>query len=287
MGLPVAPTKFNHFESEFLKTLNQLLKDAPRELRKSILYTCKLPGKRLRPRLCLESAALLRVRTHSSGKLTPALTVAIALEMIHVFSLIHDDLPCMDDDDFRRGKPSNHKKFGEATALLAGDALYGMALSLLSEIKPSSVAQSLTTSLHCYAGPIGMIGGQALEMQLLKKPSLSLLHKVHRAKTGCLIEASLLLPLKLARGVTSNQKRALEQFAISLGNAFQIADDLEDPPQKNYVASHILHYMSRKKASQAAYRDLEHSTKALDRVFKGGRASSLVKISQEILKRLG
>ncbi len=202
-------------EDEDLK----LLLDAER-------YSLFAGGKRIRPMLTLAFCRLL------GGEEEAALPFACAVEMIHTYSLIHDDLPCMDDDDLRRGKPTNHKVFGEATALLAGDALLTGAF----EVAASNVAAGAEASakavayLASSAGRYGMIGGQIMDLEGEKKQlSLDELLKLHSLKTGALISASAVLGA-LAAGVSFHD-RAMKDvltYAENIGLAFQIVDDILD-----------------------------------------------------------
>ena len=200
---------------------------APANLADAIRYSLYAPGKRIRPRLLLATAEMLGLRRES------ALPAAVALELYHCFSLIHDDLPCMDDDDLRRGLPSNHKKFSEGLALLAGDALLAMASEVFSEC-----ARDLPETDRFFrafrrfsgiTGPGGVIGGQAAEMLMNEDSSLDDLMKMHRLKTGALFSGAILIPMDLA-GIEEKSEagKTLCDFAAELGLGFQIADDLED-----------------------------------------------------------
>ncbi len=200
---------------------------APANLADSIRYSLYAPGKRIRPRLCLATAAMLRLKRES------ALPAAIALEMYHCFSLIHDDLPCMDDDDFRRGRPSNHRQFSEGLALLAGDALLAMASEVFAECaREAASPEHFLRAFRRFSGITGaggVIGGQAAEMLMSESSSLDDLMKMHRLKTGALFSGAILIPMDLASiEETSPEGQALAGFAAELGLGFQIADDLED-----------------------------------------------------------
>ena len=191
----------------------------------SMLYSVQAGGKRVRPFLTMEFCALF------GGKRYAAVPFACAVEMVHTYSLIHDDLPCMDDDDLRRGKPTNHIMFGESTALLAGDALLTEAFSLISSLEKSekSVVPAIRL-LADSAGKFGMIGGQ--QMDLIgeeKKYGLDLLIKMHNKKTGALITCACLLGA-IAAGFYENsaEYRAAQAYAEAVGLAFQITDDILD-----------------------------------------------------------
>ncbi|KAF1297141.1 geranyl transferase [Enterococcus sp. JM4C] len=194
------------------------------ELKKSMLYSVNAGGKRIRPQLLLAVVASFH-KTVGAG----AYQTAAALEMVHTYSLIHDDLPAMDDDDLRRGKATNHKVFGEATAILAGDSLLTMAFQLVSMAQIESEPKLLLIQQFAQAaGGAGMVSGQAADMQAENKTiTVEELAKIHEDKTGKLIEFAL-----VAGGVLANQPvevlEELRQLAGHLGLAFQIRDDLLD-----------------------------------------------------------
>lgn len=186
-------------------------------------YSLLNGGKRLRPVFCLEFAKMC------SYDRKDALDFACAVEYIHTYSLIHDDLPCMDDDDYRRGKPSCHKKFGEATALLAGDGLLTQAFQIIGDCDLSDSKKVLATRLLAQnSGVLGMIGGQVIDLKYESEtPDLKQLLSVHRLKTGALISAACLLGC-IAAGADNDKISAASRFAYNLGIAFQIKDDILD-----------------------------------------------------------
>ena len=188
-------------------------------------YSIFAGGKRIRPFLVIEFCKLF------GGKTEDALPLACAIEMIHTSSLIHDDLPCMDNDDLRRGKPTNHKVFGYANALLAGDALLIRAFETISSSHLSDKAvRHASLALSCAAGDFGMIGGQVMDLAAEEnKPSLETLKKLHRKKTGALIRCAALLGC-IAAGLDWNDERAQAacSYAEKIGLAFQIVDDILD-----------------------------------------------------------
>lgn len=186
-------------------------------------YSLLNGGKRLRPVFCLEFAKMC------SCDRNDALDFACAVEYIHTYSLIHDDLPCMDDDDYRRGKPSCHKKFGEATALLAGDGLLTQAFQIIGDCDLSDSKKVLATRLLAQnSGVSGMIGGQVIDLKYESEtPDLKQLLSVHRLKTGALISAACLLGC-IAAGADNEKISAASRFAYNLGIAFQIKDDILD-----------------------------------------------------------
>jgi len=196
----------------------------PQELNTAVHYSVFAGGKRIRPILCL--AAL----EACGGDMAPAMPVACALELIHTYSLIHDDLPAMDNDDFRRGKPTNHKVFGEAVAILAGDALLTEAFVLLSRAeKVRLVAErrlAVIQEIASAAGIAGMVGGQALDIRAEKiEPDLTGLTDIHHRKTGALIVAAVKCGAILA-GANDDKIQALGLYGSHIGIAFQIADDI-------------------------------------------------------------
>jgi len=182
-------------------------------------------GKRFRPFLVVETAALFGI------PLARALDVAAAVECVHCYSLVHDDLPAMDDDDLRRGRPTVHKAFDEATAILAGDALLTLAFEILAhpDTDPDPAIRSeLVLGLALASGKDGMAGGQMLDLIAEgEKVDLDAVAQIQRLKTGALIEFSVKAGAILGRG-TSDQRLSLARFARALGLAFQIADDLLD-----------------------------------------------------------
>jgi len=197
-------------------------------LHESMRYSVLAGGKRLRPILCIAAAEVV------GGTIEKALPVACAIEMIHTYSLIHDDLPSMDDDLFRRGKPTNHSVYGEALAILAGDALLTDAFYLIVE---EGIANGLTPSLIVdvigdiskAAGSKGMVRGQAIDLYLEGSEDVSLesSEEVHTLKTGALIEASVITGGKIGGGNDDELSR-LRLYSRALGLAFQIIDDVLD-----------------------------------------------------------
>ena len=204
----------------------------PSLIHESMRYSIFAGGKRIRPILCLMTAEML---SGNASKI--ALTQACAIEMIHTYSLIHDDLPAMDNDDLRRGKPTNHKKFDEATAILAGDALLTFAFEHMSaEIKNPAIALNSINCLSQAIGTKGMIGGQVMDMQGEKNstPTIDDVNQIHQRKTGALLQASMVLGA-IATGADAKTIKIIQEVGAKLGCAFQIADDildLESSPEK-------------------------------------------------------
>lgn len=193
---------------------------------KAMRYSLGIGGKRIRPVLVLEFCRIC------GGDINDALPFAAAIEMIHTYSLIHDDLPCMDDDDMRRGMPSCHKKFGEEYALLAGDGLLTRAFGIIAESeiakKAPDIAIKAICELSALAGADGMIGGQVVDLRNEDKPcSLKVLQTMDALKTGALIRCAARLGVLAAKG-TAQQLEYASVYADNLGHAFQIVDDILD-----------------------------------------------------------
>lgn len=197
----------------------------PSSVHEAMRYSTLNGGKRLRPILALAACDAV------GGNIENALPAACAIECIHSFSLIHDDLPCMDNDDFRRGKPTAHKAFGEAIALLAGDALFALAFQIISETPsevPPEIAIAVWKLIASATGTSGMVGGQVMDMLAEgRKPNFAEVTQIHKLKTGALIEISVTVGAMLGGG-TADQVNALSAFGRNIGLAFQIADDVLD-----------------------------------------------------------
>ena len=198
--------------------------DCPPRLADAIRYALLAPGKRLRPGLVLMAAEA------SGGTIESAMPAAVAVEMIHAYSLIHDDLPAMDDDDRRRGRPTVHIRFDEATAILAGDALQAEAFRhLLTRIADPRLAAEAGSVLAAAAGASALVGGQAEDLAAESggEQTLQRLESIHRRKTGALIAASVDLGAILGNA-TESTRGTLRHYAEALGLAFQVVDDLLD-----------------------------------------------------------
>lgn len=232
-GLKVTSTEFNlkSYIEENKKIINEKLDEyleitRPKTLWESMKYTVMLDGKRIRPILALETARVL------GGNIENVLPMACAIEMLHAQSLIHDDLPCMDNDDLRRGKPTNHKVFGEAIALLAGDALLSYAPQIIIQKTPKSVKpQNLIKALEEYciaAGALGIVGGQVVDIESEnKKIDAETLEYIHNYKTGKLFRLAIRSGAILS-DASDEIIDIMTQFADKIGYAFQIADDILD-----------------------------------------------------------
>jgi geranylgeranyl diphosphate synthase type II len=194
----------------------------PQILRQAMEYSLFAGGKRFRPILTLATAEAC------GGDLRSALTPAAALEMIHTYSLIHDDLPAMDDDDLRRGKPTCHKVFGDAMAILAGDALLTHAFSVVvdSQDLNSHQTMAIIRELAAAAGPRGMVAGQALDIGGMEKDP-ALLNYIHSCKTGALIKAAVRVGA-ISADASPKVVEGLSEYAAALGLAYQIVDDILD-----------------------------------------------------------
>ena len=230
-----APTQnFAHRIERYRDRVEARLKQAlsarggvPEELAEAMRYSVLGPGKRVRPLLSYASAELFGLQPERVD------AIAIAVELIHAYSLIHDDLPAMDDDDIRRGRPATHKRYGEAIAILAGDALQARAFEVLCQDAPGLEAPNTRVIgwLARAAGPAGMVGGQVLDLQAEgRRVSEAALANIHRRKTGELIRAAIMMPSELT-DTDPQTKRSLDEFASGIGLAFQIRDDLLEVEQ--------------------------------------------------------
>ncbi len=203
----------------------------PEVLHKAMRYSVFAGGKRLRPALCMAGAEIC------GGSARQVLPAACALEVLHTYSLVHDDLPAMDDDDVRRGRPTNHKVFGDGLAILAGDGLLTLAFELIarnaevSGVQPEWAVEA-SRVVAVAAGSLGMVGGQAVDLVSAGNAALNghraqVLDYIHRHKTGALIRASLDVGAVLV-GAGRDERRALARYGENIGLAFQIADDVLD-----------------------------------------------------------
>lgn len=218
---------FNVTFQRYLNMIEQFLAQLPWDqeiLNQSMYYSLIGGGKRIRPVLALASAEVV------GGDLETILPAAVSLELIHTYSLIHDDLPAMDNDDYRRGRLSNHKVFGEANAILAGDSLLTYAFELLADpgIGQPERQLRIIREVAVAAGKDGMVGGQVADVAGAGKTlNLNEIEEIHKGKTGALLTASARLGGILAGG-TEEQVKALTDYAQELGLAFQIKDDILD-----------------------------------------------------------
>ena len=274
-----------HWEEKLRATLHRLLLENPAtNLSEAITYSILSGGKRFRPRLMEASATLLNV---PAAAFVP---FAVALEMIHTFTLIHDDLPCMDNDQMRRGQPTNHIVFGEALAMLAGDSLIFLAFEACLQARPHCPAEAWARSLSRLielGGPRGVIGGQALEMLFTNDTHLETLRTMHSLKTGALFDAAILIPAELAQLSSSPERMSsIQAFSHAFGLAFQTADDLEDaekernPDTGKFPATSILHYLTPDEALDTAQSVLNAATEGIQKNWPGTHNSLSAMASQ-------
>ncbi len=275
---------------EALDLATREIPGAPPRLIEAIRYSLLGGGKRLR--------ALLVLLAHEGcgGTRQQAMPAACALEMVHAYSLIHDDLPAMDDDDLRRGQPTNHKVFGEAMAILAGDGLLTLAFEVIArEVKPAELAAECTLQLAQAAGASGMVGGQADDLAgNALTAGRSLLESIHRRKTGALIRASLELGGIMA-GADDQRREALRRYGDALGLAFQITDDLLDVQgEESVVGKRVGKDAQHGKLTFPAVLGIDESRRQADRAVEqavaavaswGGDADRLVELARFIKER--
>jgi len=216
------------FENKMMATIDSCVDDAPEVLVKAMRYSLETGGKRIRPVLMLQVAKIF------GGSVESVYPLAVALEYIHTYSLIHDDLPCMDNDALRRGQPTNHVVFGEDMALLAGDGLLNMAMETALKGAETLIADQLKTYLQAMqilfsaAGANGMIGGQVVDLLSENKEiDETTLHYIHTHKTAALINAAVLCGGVLAK-INTKTYDSLKQYSDIIGLAFQIRDDILD-----------------------------------------------------------
>ena len=196
----------------------------PPSIHTAMRYSVFAGGKRVRPLLCIEAARIF------SPDVTPSLHPACAIECIHTYSLIHDDLPALDNDDLRRGKPTCHKRFGEAIAILAGDALLTLAFEIIGATPVAAERRvAILTEVATAAGTLrGMVGGQVADLEAERRPvSPEMLEYIHRSKTAALIRASVASGA-LCAGASTDEVARLRRFGENIGWAFQVTDDILD-----------------------------------------------------------
>ena len=293
---------FDQEQAAYILMIEQALRDAliepeqdwprdgiPRNLNTAMRYSLLAGGKRLRPTLLLAACHLLL------DDVSAALPFAAAVEMIHTYSLIHDDLPAMDNDDLRRGKPSNHKAFGEATAILAGDALLNLAYELMGRSAHPRALKALS-AIASAAGSSGMIAGQAADMWMEgREADQDMLRYIHSHKTADLITAPVVAGLILA-GADDRQLEQGRIYGCHLGLAFQIVDDLldelgdETKVGKRLGKDHAVGKLTWpglygiEQARDEAARQIDMAVKAAG--FFGARGEFLIALAQNSLKRV-
>jgi len=245
--------------------------DCPDRLREAVRYSLLAPGKRLRPSLVLAAYDLCAHKYSPPEFRQSAVFAACAVEMIHTYSLIHDDLPAMDNDDLRRGLPTCHRKYGEATAILAGDALLALAFEMIGRLYPPDLAGRCCKELARAAGACQLVGGQMDDMLHEKNFTIEAMQHVHLRKTGSLMRVSLKLGGMVA-GASDEQLAVLDEFGKHFGLAFQITDDLldvlgdeqsvgkrlrKDAEMKKWSYPHFLGIEGAKQAAEQAVSDAE------------------------------
>ncbi len=275
--------------------LNELLPAddvPPTTLHKSMRYSIFAGGKRIRPLLCLEAAKAC------GGSEEVALNAACALEALHTYTLIHDDLPCMDDDDLRRGRPTNHKVFGEGIAVLAGDALLTEAFAMLASVPENDRynVRDYVAELAHQTGSLNLVGGQVLDLEGEgRQLTAEELRAIHNGKTTALITTSLRLG-GMAAGCTQEQLDALTSYGKCLGLAFQIIDDILDITSTPEVLGKSIGKDAREQKAtypalvgieeaRAEARELTASARAALDVFSAKRRENLLAINDYLLKR--
>ena len=244
----------------------------PESIHKSMLYSVLAGGKRLRPILVIASAEAV------GGNRQDILPFAVAAEYIHTYTLIHDDLPALDDDDLRRGKPTNHKVFGEAIAILAGDALLTQAFHLMTHSDLMSVIppESLLQAAHDMTGALGtagMIGGQVVDIESEGKPvDAETLEYIHVYKTGCFIKACIRAGAILSQA-DEGRLNALSNYGAHIGLAFQIVDDILDiTSDESLLGKDIGSDVDKEKATYPALYGLDESKNKAEKLVESGIA---------------
>ena len=263
----------------------------PPIIHEAMRYSVFAGGKGIRPILCLESARIF------DANVAPAQYPACAIEFIHTYSLIHDDLPALDDDDLRRGKPTNHKKFGEATAILAGDALLTLAFEVIAAAPVAADRRvAMLTEISTAAGTInGMVGGQVADLEAEGQPvTAEALEYIHRSKTAALIRASIASGA-LCAGATPEDVARLRRFGESIGLLFQVTDDILDVEESSAALGKTAGKdAAQQKATYPAVHGLERShqianelsTKAISELAPyADRASRLREIAEYLVHR--
>ena len=264
----------------------------PASIHQAMRHSVFAGGKRLRPILCMEAARMV------SGGLPDGIDeLGAAIEMLHTYSLVHDDLPALDNDDLRRGRPTCHKAFGEATAILAGDALQTQAYESMARLRcPAEARVRIIEELAHGTGTLeGMIGGQVVDLESEHvRPNLETLEYIHRAKTGALIVASLLTGCYYS-GASPAQVEDVRRFGSAAGLAFQIADDILDVTQtseqlgktagKDLAAEKVTYpaLFGLERAAQMASQLIETACSALESF--GDRGSTLKEIARYLVER--
>jgi len=261
-------------------------------IHKAMRHSLFAGGKRLRPVLCMEAGRMI------AGTLPPKIEeLGAALEMLHTYSLIHDDLPALDNDDLRRGRPTCHKVFGEALAILAGDALQTQAYEVLARLEcPAEARVRIIEEIACGTGTLnGMIGGQVVDLEAEHtQPTAEMLEYIHRAKTAALIAASLVSG-GLYAGAKDGEVKKLRAFGQSIGLAFQIVDDVLDVTQTSeQLGKTAGKDTAAQKATYPALFGIEESVRKADSLVSaafselesfGERAETLKELARYLVER--
>jgi geranylgeranyl diphosphate synthase, type II len=267
-----SPEFFEAGRREVEAALERLLPPAtapPPAIHQAMRYSVFAGGKRLRPILCVEAARIFDPRTSA------VLPVACAIEFIHTYSLIHDDLPALDNDDLRRGRPTCHKQFGEAMAILAGDALLTRAFEVLSgaEIEPARLTRIIRTISTAAGTTDGMVGGQVADIEAEGRPiEPAMLEYIHRSKTAALIRAAAVSGA-IAGGAGDADVERLRRFGENIGLAFQVVDDILDVEESSATLGKTAGKdQSQKKATYPALYGLERSRETAKRLIADAHA---------------
>ena len=254
-----------------LKRLLRVQEARPLSIHKAMQYAVFTGGKRFRPVLALSACEAC------GGKAKDALLAALAIELIHTYSLVHDDLPALDNDAMRRGKPTCHKKFGEANAILAGDALLTLAFECIADVRPAKRAVTVLREVAKAAGTHGMIGGQVEDLEIpAKQKTLAVHDLISRYKTGALIRVSAMAGA-VAAGASARQLRAIKRYGECLGLAFQVIDDILD-------SDGCCKVMSTKAAAAKAVRLIAKARQEAEKL--GPKAKPLVFLTDFLKERI-
>lgn len=244
----------------------------PEKIYQAMRYSLMAGGKRLRPILCLTTCELM------GGTSAMAMPTACALEMIHTMSLIHDDLPAMDNDDFRRGKPTNHKVYGEDIAILAGDGLLAYAFEFIAaqtqDVPADRVLQVIVKLGHA-VGAAGLVGGQVVDLECEGRSDVTVetLTYIHRHKTGALLEASVVCGAILA-GASEGDRQCLSEYAQNIGLAFQIIDDVLDiTATQEELGKTAGKDLQAQKATYPSFWGIEESKRQADQLVSEAKAN--------------
>ncbi len=289
---------FDNWSAGCINLVNQFLEThlpapelEPQELHQAMRYAVLGAGKRIRPLLCFASGQLTQANIHD-------LCVASgAIELIHAYSLVHDDMPAMDNDVLRRGQPTCHVKFGEAIALLAGDTLQTLAFEWLSHANNNAEKQlQLIRLLAQASGSLGMGGGQAIDLLHVNQPmDIQLLEKMHKMKTGALIETSILIGAHCGQALQESQYKQLSVIGQNLGLIFQIKDDLLDAQSDSITLGKTAGKdAARNKPTYVSIMGVEEAQRLLERLARdtyllieqlGDSARYLMQLSQLFVQR--